>query len=90
MPEEEKVSVGVEVEQNPEGPFDVLHFSIPLPKFVRMPDEAEEHWRASRRERLLALRGILDEAIKETEKPKRSQRRVERVRVEGSETTGQA
>jgi len=67
MAEERKTSVRLEIEERPEGPFDVLHVALPLPRLPSLARETRQHLRAARRERLLALRSLLDAVIKRLE-----------------------
>lgn len=46
-----------------------------------LPDEVLEHARGARRERLLALRSVIDALITETERPVR-RRRAQEVQIE--------
>lgn len=58
------------------------HFMELLLDFV--PEEARKHLRAARREKLLAVRAILDAKIKEIEKKEKtkSKRKPQKVKVE--------
>jgi len=72
MASEKEPSVGVKVEEQPEGPFNLLHVTLPLPRLFHLPEETRQHLRAARRERMLAMRSLIDAAIKrldEGEKP---------------------
>lgn len=46
-----------------------------------MPDEVTAHLQGARRERLLALRGLIDALIEDTERP-RARRRAQEVEIE--------
>ena len=79
---EKDPTVGIEIEEQPEGPFDLLHVTLPLPRLLFLPEEARQHLRAARREQLLALRSLLDKAIERAEKPEKPKRKAERVKVD--------
>lgn len=68
MAEERKSIVRLQIEERSEGPFDVLHVALPLPRLPFPAGEARQHLRAARRERLLALRSLLDAVIRRLEK----------------------
>ncbi len=62
MANEEEVQGGVKVEHRED--YDVLHFSIPIPKFgMCLPEDTRQHLRAARKERLLAMRSLIDHWI---------------------------
>ncbi len=72
MATEKESKAGVKIEEQPEGAFNLLHVSLPLPRMFRLPEETRQHLRAARRERMLAMRSLIDAAIKrldEGEKP---------------------
>ncbi len=69
---EKESKVGAKIEEQPEGAFNLLHLRLPLPRMFRLPEETRQHLWAARRERMLAARSLLDDAIKrldEGEKP---------------------
>ena len=82
MNDEKIPKVGIDIEEQPEGPFDVLRMTLPLPRLAFLPTETREHLRAARRENLLALRGMLDAFIERLEQPEKPTRKAERVKVE--------
>jgi hypothetical protein len=83
MASEKEPHVGVVVEEQAEGAFDLLHVTLPVPRLLCLPEETRQHLRAARRERRLAVRSLFDAARKrrrdEGDKPRR---RAERVKVE--------
>lgn len=81
---EEKPSRIFDFERHPEEPVDLLHITLPLPRFRCLPKEVRQHLRASRRERLLAFRSLIDSAIEWLAEPEEDQKRrkTERVKVE--------
>lgn len=82
MSEEKEPTIGLDIEEQPEGPFDLLRLTLPLPRLLFLPKETRDHLRAARREQLLALRSLLDQAIERLEKPEKPKRKAERVEVE--------
>ncbi len=64
MASEKESKVGVKIEEQPEGAFNLLHVRLPLPRVLRLPEETRQHLRAARRERMLAMRSLIDAAIK--------------------------
>jgi hypothetical protein len=76
MNEKREPRVGLEVEEQPEGSFDLLRVTLPLPRLMFLPKETRDHLRAARREQLLALRSLVDVAIRRLEQePERKPRR---------------
>jgi hypothetical protein len=72
MREAKPSRVGLDYEEHPESPYDVLHVSLPLPRLMWLPKETRDHLRAARREQLLAVRSLVDAAIRRLEeKPSR-------------------
>jgi hypothetical protein len=63
MATEKESKVGVKIEEQPEGAFNLLHVRLPLPRMFRLPAETRQHLRAARRERMLAARSLIDAAI---------------------------
>lgn len=59
---------------------DMNTVTIRLPRIRLFPRATEGHLRAAQREVLLAVRSVVDEAIKMTEEPRRD--RVRRTRIE--------
>jgi hypothetical protein len=47
-----------------------------------LPDDVLSHARNARREQLLALRGLVDALIQETDRPRRQQPRVREIEIE--------
>jgi hypothetical protein len=82
MSEEKEPTIGLDIEEQPEGPFDLLHLTLPLPRLLFLPKETRGHLQAARREHLLALRSLLDQAIERLEKEEKPRRKAERVEVE--------
>jgi hypothetical protein len=81
--EERKATVRVEIEERPKARFDLLHVALPLPHLTSFGgDETRQHLRAAHRERLLALRSLLDAAIKPLEESERPRRKVGGVEAE--------
>ena len=73
----------VNVEEHPGAAFDRLTLSLPIPRMFRLPEETRQHLLAARRERLLALRSLIDAAIDRMEKPEnKPRRRVQRAEIE--------
>ncbi len=83
MTSEKEPRVKVEVEEQPEGAFDLLHVTLPVPRLLCLPEETRQHLQAARRERRLAVRSLFDAVFKrrgdEGDKPRR---KAERVKVE--------
>jgi hypothetical protein len=67
MREAKPSRVGLDYEEHPESPYDVLHVSLPLPRLMWLPKETRDHLRAARREQLLAVRSLIDAAIRRLE-----------------------
>ncbi len=67
-----------EVEYHP-GEEVVLRFKSP--KFRGLPDSTKQHLSVARKEMLLALRSMLDEAIERAEKPRETERK-KRTKIE--------
>lgn len=81
MSEEKEPTIGMDIEEQPEGPFDLLRLTLPLPRLSFLPKETRDHLRAARREQLLALRSLLDTGIERLEKEEKPKRKAERVEV---------
>ena len=58
----------VEYEKRPDEAFDRMVLKLPLPRWMRLPEETRRHLRAARREQLLALRSLVTAAIDRLEK----------------------
>ncbi len=82
MMSEKESSVGVKVEEQPESAFNLLHVTLPLPRLLHLPEETRQHLRAARRERMLAMRSLIDAAIKRLDEGDKSRRKAEHVKVE--------
>lgn len=84
MSEKRESTIGLEIEEQPEGRFDLLRVTLPLPRLMFLPEETRDHLRAARRERILALRSLLDIAIQRLEKEpeKKPRRKAEKIDVE--------
>lgn len=82
MSEEKEPTTELKIEEQPAGRFDLLHLTLPLPRLLCLPKETRDHLRAARREQLLAMRSLLDQAIERLEKPEKPKRRAKRVEVE--------
>ena len=82
MTEKKEVNIGLDIEENPEGPFDLLHLTLPIPHLSFLPEEAHSHLRAAHREHLLAVRSLVENAIKQVEKEGKPSHKAERVKVE--------
>ncbi len=83
MASEKEARVRVEIEEQVEGAFDLLHLILPLPRLLCLPEETRQHLQAARRERRLAVRSLIDAARKRREdKSDKPRRRAERVKVE--------
>ena len=82
MSEQKVPTIGLDIEEKDEGPFDLLRLTLPLPRLLFLPKETRDHLRAARREHLLALRSILDQAIAHVEKAEKPKHKAERVEVE--------
>jgi hypothetical protein len=67
MREAKPSRVGLDYEEHPESPYDVLHVTLPLPRLMWLPKETRDHLRAARREQLLAVRSLIDAAIRRLE-----------------------
>jgi hypothetical protein len=74
--------VGVKVEEQPESAFDLLHVTLPVPHLFCLPEETRQHLRAARRERRLAMRSLIDAALKRRDEGDKPRRKAERVKVE--------
>ncbi len=72
----------VEVEEQPEGAFDLLHVTLPVLRRLCLPEETRQHLRAARRERRLAARSLIDAVVKRKDEGDKPRRKVERVKVE--------
>jgi hypothetical protein len=59
--------LGLDIEEQPEGPYDLLRVTLPVPRLMSLPKETRDHLRAARREQLLALRSLVDVAIRRLE-----------------------
>ncbi len=86
-----EAQIGVEVERQPESSYDVLRVTLPLPKMgtggFSLPEDTRQHLRAAQRERLLAMRSLIDRWIEKLEEPKKPrQSKATRINVE-EETT---
>jgi hypothetical protein len=80
---EHEPNFDVNVEERPGAAFDRLHLSLPIPRMFRLPEETRQHLLAARRERLLALRSLVDAAIDRMEKPETNpRRRVQKANTE--------
>jgi hypothetical protein len=82
MMSEKEPRVGVKVEEQPEGGFDLLHVTLPVPHLLCLPEETRQHLRAARRERRLAMRSLIDAALKRREEGDKPRRKAEHVKVE--------
>ena len=82
MTNEKEPRVEVKFEEQPEGAFDLLHVTLPVPRLLCLPEETRQHLRAARRERRLAVRSLIDAAFKRREEGDKPRRRAERVKVE--------
>jgi len=82
MTSEKEPRVGVKVEEQPEGAFDLLHVTLPLPRLLCLPEETRQHLRAARRERRLAMRSLFDAAFKRSDEGEKPRRKAEHVKVE--------
>jgi hypothetical protein len=82
MMSENEPRVGVKVEERPEGAFDLLHVTLPLPRLFCLPEETRQHLRAARRERRLAMRSLIDAAFKRPGEGDKPRRKAEHVKVE--------
>ncbi len=82
MASEKELRVRVEVEDQTESDFDLLHVALPVPHRLCLPEETRQHLRAACRERRLALRSLIDAARKRGDKADKPRRRAERVKVE--------
>jgi hypothetical protein len=67
MREAKPSRVGLDYEEHPESPYDFLHVTLPLPRLMWLPEETRAHLRAARREQLLAVRSLIDAAIRRLE-----------------------
>lgn len=79
MAEEREPTIGIEVEEHPERRFDLLHVKLPVPRLLILPEETRQHLRAARRERLLALRSLLEAAIQRLDEPENPPRKTRRA-----------
>ncbi len=82
MASEKESNVRVEVEEQPEGAFDLLHVTLPVPRLLCLPEETRQHLRAARRERRLAMRSLFDAAFKRPDKGDKPRHKAEHVKVE--------
>lgn len=79
---EKEPRVEVKVEEQPEGAFDLLHVTLPLPRLLCLPEETWQHLRAARRERRLAVRSLIGAALKRPGEGDKPRRKAEHVKVE--------
>jgi len=79
---EKEPRVGVKVEEQPEGAFDLLHVTLPLPRLLCLPEETRQHLRAARHEQRLAMRSLIDVAFKRRDEGEKPHRKAEHVKVE--------
>ncbi|HZD56747.1 MAG TPA: hypothetical protein VE136_08500 [Anaerolineales bacterium] len=81
---EERPSRIIDFERHPGEPVDLLHITLPVPRLRCLPKEVRQHLRASRRERLLAFRSLIDSAIEWLAEPEEDQkhRKTERVKID--------
>ena len=82
MSDEKEPTIGLEIEEQPEGPFDLLRLTLPMPRLAFLPPEMRDHLQAAHREHLLALRSLLDMAVERSEKKEKPHHKAERVEVE--------
>lgn len=82
MSNEKIPALGIDIEEHPEDPFDILRMNLPLPRLAFLPKESRKHLRTARREHLLAFRSMLDAFIEHLEEPEKPARKAERVKVE--------
>jgi hypothetical protein len=82
MASEKEPRAGVTVEEQPESAFDLLHVTLPLPRLLCLPEETRQHLRAARRERRLAVRSLIDTALKRPDEGDKPRRKAEHVKVE--------
>ena len=84
MKEERASRIGLDIEEQAEGTYDLLRVTLPVPRLVSLPKETRDHLRAARREQLLALRSLVDVAIRRLEEgpAAKPRRRMEKVEVE--------
>lgn len=61
---------------------DTSTVTIRLPRIRLFPRETEHHLRAAQREVLLAVRSVIDEAIRATEQPRRDRIRRRRIEIQ--------
>ncbi len=82
MASEKESKVGVKVEEQTEGAFDLLHVTLPVPRLLCLPEETRQHLRAARRERRLAVRSLFDAVFKRKDESDKPRRKAEHVKVE--------
>ncbi len=82
MASEKEPRVEVKVEEQPEGTFDLLHVTLPVPRLLCLPEETRQHLRAARRERRLAMRSLIDSVVKRSDEGDKPRRKAEHVKVE--------
>jgi hypothetical protein len=82
MASEKEARIEVKVEEQPEGAFDLLHVTLPVPRLLCLPEETRQHLRAARRERRLAVRSLFNAALKRRDEGDKPRRKAEHVKVE--------
>lgn len=79
---DKKPKVGVKIEEQEERPYDLMRVTLPVPRLFRLPKETRRHFRAARRERLLALRDMVDTAIERIEEKEHPSQKAKQVEIE--------
>lgn len=82
MSDDKVTTIGIDIEKHPEGPFDLLNMTLPLPRLLFLPKEARDHLRAACLEDLLTFRSMLDAFIERLEQPEKPVYKAERVKIE--------
>jgi hypothetical protein len=81
MMSDKKPKVGIKIEEQEERPYDLMRVTLPVPRLFRLPKETRQHLRAARRERLLALRDMVDSAIERIEEKEQPSHKAEKVEI---------
>jgi hypothetical protein len=79
---DKKPKVDIKIEEQEERPYDLMRVTLPVPRLLRLPQKTRRHLRAARRERLLALRDMVDAAIERIEEHEYPAPKAKQVEIE--------
>jgi hypothetical protein len=79
---DKKPKVDIKIEEQEEHPYDLMRVTLPVPRLFRLSKETRRHLRAARRERLMALRDMVDAAIERIEEREHPAPKTEQVEIE--------